>query len=391
MPYLPLFLQARGLPASRIGLLLGCLEIAGMIGPLLIGRMADKLAAYRVLLAACFIVPIAAFIPMEMTLLFPVYLACVIAMGFTWRAAIPLLDSLMSRVLPDPARQYGRLRVAGSVGFIAISLLLYVTGWVSGGSSLAILLAFVSAAACAALVVGFLPSPPKNPLGGEGGNSGDTARVVTTQAVTTQAVTTQAAAARPFEGFDLKFWAVIGVVFLGRFGMGAYYSFFSLYLKQTFPAASVSLLWAIGPLAEIVTIWFSGPLIRRWGIRTLLIVSLAAISARLGFFIVAPSIAAVALAQLLHALAFGTFHTTAIAYVNGKVAHEKRGMGMAIYGAVGNGLPSFLASVAGGYLLQCRGFVTLFLTYAVVPLLGIVVLTAFGSKLLPRHARTARR
>ena len=352
-----------------------------MIGPLLLGRLADRLTAYRALLAACFVVPIAVFIPMEVTRLFPVYLACVISMGFTYRATVPLLDSLMSRVLPDPARQYGRLRVAGSVGFIAISLLLYFTGWVSGGSSLAILVAFASTTACAALVVGFLPSAPKNPLSGEGGNSGNTAR----------AVTTRAAAARPFEGFDLKFWAVIGVVFLGRFGMGAYYSFFSLYLKQMFPAASVSLLWAIGPLAEAVTIWFSGPLIRRWGIRTLLIVSLAAISVRLGLFIVAPSIAVVALAQLLHALTFGTFHTAAIAYVNGKVAHERRGMGMAIYSAMGNGLPSFLASVAGGYLLQCRGFVTLFLTYAVVPLLGIVVLTAFGRKLLPRHARPAGR
>ena len=182
---------------------------------------------------------------------------------------------------------------------------------------------------------------------------------------------------------------MIGVVFLGRFGMGAYYSFFSLYLKQTFPRASVSLLWAIGPLAEAVTIWFSGPLIRRWGVRTLFTVSLAAISVRLGFFIIAPSIAVVALAQLLHALAFGTFHTTAIAYVNGKVAHERRGMGMAIYSAVGNGLPSFLASVAGGYLLQYRGFDTLFLMYAAVPLLGIVVLAMFGKKLPPRHARPA--
>jgi PPP family 3-phenylpropionic acid transporter len=81
----------------------------------------------------------------------------------------------------------------------------------------------------------------------------------------------------------------------------------------------------------------------------------------------------------LHAFTFGTFHTAAIAYVNGKVEHERRGMGMAIYSAVGLGLPSFLASVAGGYLLQCRGFNTLFLTYAAVPLLGIVVLAAFGS------------
>ena len=167
-----------------------------MIGPLFLGRLADRLTAYRILLAVCFVVPIAVFIPMEVTRIFPIYFACIIAMGFTWRATVLLLDSLMSRVLPDPARQYGRLRVAGSVGFIAISLLLYFTGWVSGGSSLAILVAFVSAAACAAIVVGFLPSAPKNPLSGEGDNFGNAGR----------AVTSPAAAVRPFEGFDLKFW-----------------------------------------------------------------------------------------------------------------------------------------------------------------------------------------
>jgi hypothetical protein len=66
-------------------------------------------------------------------------------------------------------------------------------------------------------------------------------------------------------------------------------------------------------------------------------------------------------------------------------------MGMAIYGAVGLGLPSFLSSVAGGYILQTRGFITLFLTYAAVPLMGIVVLAAWGRKLLPLFPAAAHR
>jgi hypothetical protein len=208
---------------------------------MLLGRLADSRAAYRGILA--------------------------------YRATIPLLDSLVSRILTDPARQYGQLRVAGSFGFIAISVLVQLTGWVSGDAS------------------------------------------------------------RSFDGFDAKFWVVMGVIFLVRFGIGAYYSFFSLYLKQAFPAANVSLLWAIGPLAEAFTIWSSGSLIKRWGIRTLLILSLAAMSVRLGLFIVAPSILVVALAQLLHAFTFGTFHTSAVAFVNEKIDHDNRGVGMAIYGA----------------------------------------------------------
>jgi PPP family 3-phenylpropionic acid transporter len=175
----------------------------------------------------------------------------------------------------------------------------------------------------------------------------------------------------------------MAVIFLGRFGIGAYYSFFSLYLQQTFPGSGVSIFWAIGSLAEIATMWFSGALIRRWGLRVLLVVSLAAISTRLGLFVIAPSLLVVCLAQVLHAFTFGTFHTASVAYVNLKIEHDRRGTGMAIYSAVGIGLPSFLASVAGGYILEAHGFVVLFLSYAAVPIVGIAVLAAFGKRLLP--------
>ncbi len=43
--------------------------------------------------------------------------------------------------------------------------------------------------------------------------------------------------------------------------------YLQLYLRETFPGCGMSLLWAIGPLAEIATIWFAGPMIARWGLR----------------------------------------------------------------------------------------------------------------------------
>jgi PPP family 3-phenylpropionic acid transporter len=118
----------------------------------------------------------------------------------------------------------------------------------------------------------------------------------------------------------------------------------------------------------------------------MLIVSLAAITVRLCLFVVAPSIVFVAAAQLLHAFTFGTFHTAAIAYVNSVIPPAKRGMGMAAYNAIGIGLPTFLASVAGGYIVEAHGFAALFTAYATVPLLGVAVLALFGGLLLPRRS-----
>ena len=115
----------------------------------------------------------------------------------------------------------------------------------------------------------------------------------------------------------------------------------------------------------------------------MLIVSLMAISVRLCLFVIAPTIAVLAVAQLLHAFTFGTFHTATMAYVSGATRPESRGAGMAVYNAVGVGLSAFLASSIGGSIIQARGFPTLFLSYAAVPLLGVLALAVFGRKLLP--------
>ena len=131
---------------------------------------------------------------------------------------------------------------------------------------------------------------------------------------------------------------------------------------------------------------FSGRLMARWGIRAMLTVSLVAISVRLCLFVVAPSLAVLAAAQLLHAFTFGTFHTAAMAYISGATGQERRGAGTAVYNALGIGLPSFLASVIGGSIIEAHGFTALFLSYAIVPLLGVLVLAVFGRALLPHTA-----
>ena len=352
VPYLQLYLKARGFTPSRIGVLLGVYALAGIAGPIFVSRLADSRTAYRALLVGSLVTSAIAFVPLQLTTRFLVTALLLALVGASYLSTAPLLDSAVSRILPDPARQYGRFRVAGSIGFIAISLFLLFGGHVSGDSSLSILVAFCLTALCAAGAAVFLPRVPKSkPLPHATGGI------------------------RKVSAFDFRFWAVIAVIFLGRFGMGAYYSFFSLYLRDTFGAGgAVSMLWAIGSVAEIAPMWFSGRLMARWGLRAVLAVSLAAITVRLGVFALTPSLALIALAQLLHAFTFGTFHTAAVSYVNHAIPAERRGLGMAIYNAVGIGCASFLASVAGGYIIEAHGYTALYLCYAAVPLGGILIL-----------------
>jgi MFS transporter, PPP family, 3-phenylpropionic acid transporter len=370
-PYLQLYLKVRGFSPARIGILLGCLECSGFIGPIVLGRLADRHSAYRGLLSAGLVVTLTTFIFLEFSNSFSIYIVGMIIMGFAYRATIPLLDSLIGKILPDPMHQYGRLRVAGSIGFVFISIVLGLTTLSTGNSSLGIIVVFGVSALLAALAVGFLPHVPGH---------GDPARRAAPQELGGNPRSIPAGPLSP------AFWVVMCIVFLGRFGIGAYYSFFSLYLQHSFPGTAVSLLWAIGALAEIPTIFLSGTLIRRFGFAFMFSLSLAAISVRLALFTVAASVPVLALAQLLHAFTFGSFHSTAVAYINSTISPERRGVGMAIYTAFGVGLPSFLAGIIGGFIIEANGFPALFLSYAVVPLPGIIALVAFRARLFPQAA-----
>jgi MFS transporter, PPP family, 3-phenylpropionic acid transporter len=370
-PYLPLYLKGRGFSPSRIGVLLGCLELAGIAGPVFVASVADRHRTYKAFLAAGLLATVVLLVPLHASTAFGVALGCMAAIGFAYRSTIPLLDSLVGRVLPDPSGQYGRVRVAGSVGFILTSLFLQFSGLVSGDAPLSILVSSGAALGLAAGAALLLPAvhPPRAAPG---------------QGVAGAAKGLHGArGSLRGSGFDSTFWAVLTIVFLARFGISAYYSFFSLLLRDRFGLTNVALVWAIGAFAEIATIFWSGPLIRRLGIRRLLLASIAAISVRLSVYALSTSLALVCVTQVLHALTFGVLHTATIAWVNGKIHGPRRGLGMATYAAVGLGIPSFLASSLGGYLLEARGFTVTFLFYAAVPLLAVAALAVFGRRLLP--------
>jgi MFS transporter, PPP family, 3-phenylpropionic acid transporter len=191
---------------------------------------------------------------------------------------------------------------------------------------------------------------------------------------------------RAAAGFDARFWTVIAVLFLARFGISAHYSFFSLFLRDALGVANVSGIWALGSLAEVPMILFSGWIITRFGVRAILTVAVAAVTVRLALYGLLPTLAVVVPAQVLHALTFGALHTASVAFVNTKIDASRRGLGMALYNTLSIGLAGFVASSAGGYLLEAAGFRGLFLVYAAVPVLGLAVLALRGGKLfaLPR-------
>lgn len=365
-PYVQLFLRNRGFSDSQVGYLQGILALASVAGPLLVGHLADllgrrKLALVFGLLAAAAVLP-----PLDATSSFSAAGALLVFLGLFGQTSIPLTDTLASAELHDPAHTYGRVRIWGSIGFVAVLAAVAALRLVNETSSTSIMRAMLVTTLVCTLSALLLP---------------DSHRRAAAAPPPAFAPAPSPGAAPAGSCFDGLFWLFVAVAVLHRLGMSAYYFFFTNYLRDVVHLNPAGWVWAIGPAAEIPMLFFAGRLIRRFGIGPLLAVSLASVTLRLGMYAVLPTLWAILPAQILHAASFGTFHAASIEFLRRKVPASRRGLAMAIYAGIGVGLPNWLGSSAGGVIVEHAGYATLYLLYAAVPLAGLALLALGGRRM----------
>lgn len=348
-PYLQLFLKARGFSPSQVGVLQACQQVAGILGPLLIARIADRSGRFRLITLLSLAASMLAWAALQF--LAPSQLwgfaPFMLLLGISLNALIPLLDGLANKQLPDPAHQYGRVRVIGSVGFIVSSLLLEFGGIIDGRSSLSIFRCFVVAAAVYAVAAAFLP-----------------------RAAAHRSETREEGERR----LNKPFWVGIVVIFLAWISLVSYQSFFSLFAQAERGTASVSWLYAVAGIAEVPWFFFSGRLIRRFGLWAIFLFCMSTLVVRLLMYALLSGTAALIVTQALHGITFGLFHAAAIQFINRKVPHARLGLGIALYLSLGVGLANFAGSLAGGFVIEWIGFRSMYLVYTVPALAGILIL-----------------
>lgn len=350
-PYFQVFLRARGFSKADVGYLLGLTSLAGVLGPLAIGHLADRLGRRRGMVVLCLIAFAALIVPLSATSLFWPAALLAVGIGFTCRTTIPLTDALASSELPDPIHQYGQARVWGGAGFVVTLLFIRLLALVDESSSTSMMTCMLVPTGLCLITALLLPDRHRP------GRS-------------------TAAAAGRVRHFDALFWLFIAAAAMHQFGMSAYYSFFTLFLKEALHMDQAAWVWALGSLAELPVIFFAGRIINRLGLPAMLAASMAAVSVRLAALAFVPPLAVILPLQLLHALCFGLFHAASIEFIRRKVPRARRGLAMALYMSFSLGLPTWLGSSLGGNLVERWGFAALFGPYAAVPLIGIALILA---------------
>ncbi|MGQ0749609.1 MAG: MFS transporter [Betaproteobacteria bacterium] len=348
-PFFSLYLEALGMSAVDIGLLMALPQLTRIIAPHLWGWLADRGPSRLHIVRLTGIAGLTCFAGVFAGTGFWHLFAVLFTMTFFWSAALPLVEATTLSHLGEETARYGRIRVWGSVGFIAAVVAVgYLLDWFEVG-----VLPWVVVATMVGML-GLAWSIPD-------------------------------AAAAPHPSDDLPIWdiirkpAVIALVAASALmaaAHGPYYTFYSIHLvDHGYSKGLTGWLWALGVICEIGIFVWMPHLYRAYTLRQILIASFALAVVRflmIGWM--ADSLMALLLAQALHAATFGSFHAAAIGVVHRMFRGRHQARGQAIYGSLAFGVGGAAGAFASGYGWDYLGPAVTFSLSSLCALGGLLIL-----------------
>lgn len=151
------------------------------------------------------------------------------------------------------------------------------------------------------------------------------------------------------------------------------YAFFSLYLDSLgYAKSAVGALWVVSVACEVVFFLLQGRFFGRWSPHRWLMLAAGVAVLRFGATAAAGQVVwLLVLAQATHALTFAGHHAACIALVSRHFPGRLRGRGQALYSALGYGCSGLVGGLGGGWLIERLGFASVFWASAVAALLAL--------------------
>ena len=355
VPYWGIYLQSENFSPSSIGILLSLFQISRIVAPNFWGWLADH-SGHRV-----------KWIKLTSFLGLIGFIGVFWAKGFFWiflvmsalslftSSTLPLAESLTLAHLATTDGHYSRIRLWGSIGFIVASLFLGYLIDLQGINILLWVLLITQA------IIFFLSN------------------------------TIPEAKEIHHKKNDLPIWKIIKTpsvvaLLIGCTLMvsahGVLYNFYSIYLKEHgYSSATIGWLWAVGVICEIFIFMLMPKILRRYSLKTILLISLFLGVIRFILIGASPDhLYLLLIAQMFHAATFGSFHAASIEVIAYFFKGRNQSRGQAIYNSVAYGIGGTIGGLGGGYLIQYLGGQLGFMIAAISPLIGFVVIW-YGLKL----------
>lgn len=376
MPFLPLWLKARGLTDFQISLIYAVPVFLRAVFTPAMTFFADRSGRPVRLLLWLSWGSLASVLILPMTDGFPQIFTIVLLFTLFWMSVIPVTDSLALSGARAGRADYGRMRLWGSLSYIAMTA--------AGGAAIdiwgpaAALWLFICSAVL--VLISAYGLPGDETIRRFGQDAGDLPRPVLRYSD----------AVRLMHQPDL--WIFLVAASAIQAAHALYYIFGTLHWTAAGISPSViGALWGIGVIAEIILFAY-GMKVSRW-VGPVQLIAIAGVAAVLRWSVTAfdPILPVLFLVQILHGLTFGAAHLGAMQFLERAVPASLSASAQGIYASITAGVAMGLASLAAGPLYRAyEGGAYL----AMALLAGVGLIAAFvlmqrwsGQKIVPSPDR----
>ena len=352
IPYWGLYLDSIGFDARDIGSLMAIIMATKIISPNIWGWIADHTGRRMAIVRLGSLAAALAFVGVFFTQQFWWLAVVMLLFSFFWNAALPQFEATTFTHLQAETHRYSSIRLWGSIGFIiAVWGLGEVFATTGIGLLPSVLMILFAGIWLSSLLV------PEEAAGHLNLDHEPLRRVLT----------------HP---------AVIGLLlscFLMQASHGAYYTFYSIYMKDYgYSLWLIGAMWAVGVIAEVIIFLVMHRLVPLFGLKFLLVSSLVLATIRwlmIGLF--PHNVYIMFVAQCLHAASFGIYHATAIQLIHTYFRGRHQGKGQALYSSLSFGAGGAVGSFLSGLAWQDLGGSATFMFSALASLLGVFIAWRF--------------
>jgi nucleoside transporter len=335
LPLLALYLgDVLGFTGRQIGWIFATQAIASIVALFIGGQAADRLMSTERLLALCHAIGGTAMLVLATQRSFTPFFAIMLVYQLAYIPTLSLTNAISFHHVSDAKAEFGRIRMWGTIGWIAASWpFVFILAGKSGPELHAALRSiFIVAGVASYALAAFSLALPRTPPA-----SSSPDRNAPLEAIRLLAVP--------------AFLVLFVVTFIDALIHQCYFQWTSPFLERAgVPANWIMPAMSIGQVAEIVTMAVLGVVLHHLGWRTTMAVGIAAHAVRFFIYAIGDPLWLIVAINVVHGMAYAFFFAVVYIFVDEHFPRDSRASAQGLFNLLILGLGPFVGSLLWGAL-----------------------------------------